>query len=102
MTISGLANRHGRTVADVIAFDAGLSASEPEAADDAVSTAIIGVFTKTVAMVGWSERQLVAAGRAIPAYAAKCPAVLNALKSPAARRIWHAVLSPTPGIDVKT
>lgn len=39
---------------------------------------------------------------AIPAYAAKWPADWNALKSPAIRRIWDAVATPTPGIDVKT
>ncbi|WP_397545135.1 FAD-dependent oxidoreductase [Salinibacterium sp.] len=57
VTMAGLANRHGRAVADAIA-------GQPAAAIPALGTAIIGVFDKTVAVVGWSEKKLVAAGRA--------------------------------------
>lgn len=57
VTMAGLANRHGRIAADAIC---GVGhASEP-----ALGTAIVGVFDLTVAMVGWSERRLRAAGRA--------------------------------------
>lgn len=57
VTMAGLANRHGRAAADSIA---GLD--EPVAA--ALGTAIIAVFDKTVATVGWSERKATAAGLA--------------------------------------
>lgn len=57
VTMAGLANRHGRIAADAIC---GLALpSEP-----ALGTAIVGVFDLTVAMVGWSEKRLRAAGRA--------------------------------------
>ncbi|MBB3157457.1 NADPH-dependent 2,4-dienoyl-CoA reductase/sulfur reductase-like enzyme/rhodanese-related sulfurtransferase [Microbacterium proteolyticum] len=58
VTMAGLANRHGRAVADDIA---GL---EPSAARPALGTAVLGLFGATVAFVGWSERRLVADGRA--------------------------------------
>lgn len=64
VTMAGLANRHGRTAADVIAFEAGLIDEQPAGAADAVGTAIVGVFGLAVAMVGWSEGRLVEAGRA--------------------------------------
>jgi NADPH-dependent 2,4-dienoyl-CoA reductase/sulfur reductase-like enzyme/rhodanese-related sulfurtransferase len=57
VTMAGLANRHGRAAADAIA-------GHPEPAWPAFGTAIVGVFDVTVAMVGWSEKRLVAAGRA--------------------------------------
>lgn len=56
VTMAGLANRHGRGVADAIAGRA--HPSRP-----ALGTAIIAVFSKTVATVGWSETRLRAAGR---------------------------------------
>ena len=56
VTMAGLANRHGRAAADSIA-------GRPDAAEPAVGTGIVGVFDLTVAMVGWNERRLVAAGR---------------------------------------
>ncbi len=56
ITMAGLANRHGRTAADAIA-----GIAEPTA--PSLGTAIVGVFGLTVAMVGWSEARLVAAGR---------------------------------------
>ncbi|MFC5929287.1 CoA-disulfide reductase [Cryobacterium melibiosiphilum] len=57
VTMAGLANRHGRAAADTIA-------GRPDAAEPAVGTGIVGVFDLTVAMVGWNEQRLVAAGRA--------------------------------------
>jgi NADPH-dependent 2,4-dienoyl-CoA reductase/sulfur reductase-like enzyme/rhodanese-related sulfurtransferase len=57
VTMAGLANRHGRAAADSIA-----GMPTPSAA--ALGTAIVGLFDLTIAMVGWSERRLVAAGRA--------------------------------------
>jgi NADPH-dependent 2,4-dienoyl-CoA reductase/sulfur reductase-like enzyme/rhodanese-related sulfurtransferase len=56
VTMAGLANRHGRAAADAIA-------GRPELAWPALGTSIVGVFDLTVAMVGWSEKRLVAAGR---------------------------------------
>jgi len=57
VTMAGLANRHGRSVADVIA-------GRDERNTPALGTAIVKVFDTVAAKVGWSERQLVAAGRA--------------------------------------
>ncbi|WP_105033764.1 FAD-dependent oxidoreductase [Cryobacterium aureum] len=57
VTMAGLANRHGRSVADSIA-------GTPEQATPALGTGILGIFGLTVAVVGWSEKRLVAAGRA--------------------------------------
>jgi NADPH-dependent 2,4-dienoyl-CoA reductase/sulfur reductase-like enzyme/rhodanese-related sulfurtransferase len=56
VTMAGLANRHGRTTADVIAGHGGHNTP-------ALGTAIVKVFDLVVAKVGWSERQLVDAGR---------------------------------------
>jgi NADPH-dependent 2,4-dienoyl-CoA reductase/sulfur reductase-like enzyme len=56
VTMAGLANRHGRAAADAIA-------GHPESAWPALGTSIVGVFTLTVEMVGWSEKRLIAAGR---------------------------------------
>lgn len=57
VTMAGLANRHGRAAADAIA-------GYPEPAWPALGTSIVGVFDLTVAMVGWSEKRLLAVGRA--------------------------------------
>ena len=57
VTMAGLANRHGRSVADSIAGNA-------EQAAPALGTGIVGIFGLTVALVGWNEKRLVAAGRA--------------------------------------
>lgn len=57
VTMAGLANRHGRAAADAIA-------GRPHPSRPALGTSIIGVFSKTVATVGWSETRLRAAGRA--------------------------------------
>ncbi|SEM67892.1 FAD-dependent oxidoreductase [Cryobacterium luteum] len=56
VTMAGLANRHGRSVADSIA-------GTPEQAAPALGTGILGIFGLTVALVGWNEKRLVAAGR---------------------------------------
>lgn len=57
IAMAGLANRHGRSVADVIA-------GRDEQNTRALGTAIVKVFDAVAAKVGWSERQLEAAGRA--------------------------------------
>lgn len=56
VTMAGLANRHGRSVADVIA-------GRDEHNAPALGTAIVKVFDTVAAKVGWSERQLASAGR---------------------------------------
>jgi NADPH-dependent 2,4-dienoyl-CoA reductase/sulfur reductase-like enzyme/rhodanese-related sulfurtransferase len=56
--LAGLANRHGRLAADVIA-------GRPHTAVPAFGTAVIGVFGLTAAVVGRSERELRAEGRDI-------------------------------------
>lgn len=56
VALAGLANRHGRAVADAIAGTA-------EDAAPALGTAIVQVFDLAVGTLGWTERRLVAAGR---------------------------------------
>jgi len=56
VTMAGLANRHGRSVADSIA-------GTPEQAAPALGTGIVGIFGLTVAMVGWSEKRLIETAR---------------------------------------
>ncbi|WP_101847641.1 FAD-dependent oxidoreductase [Zhihengliuella sp. ISTPL4] len=56
VTMAGLANRHGRMVADVIA-------GREESARPALGTGIVQVFGLAAAKTGWSEKQLRAAGR---------------------------------------
>jgi NADPH-dependent 2,4-dienoyl-CoA reductase/sulfur reductase-like enzyme/rhodanese-related sulfurtransferase len=56
IAMAGLANRHGRASADSIA-------GIPASAAPAFGAAIVGVFGITVAMVGWSEKRLVAEER---------------------------------------
>jgi NADPH-dependent 2,4-dienoyl-CoA reductase/sulfur reductase-like enzyme/rhodanese-related sulfurtransferase len=55
VTMAGLANRHGRTAADVIA-------GRIERATPALGTAIVKVFDLVAAKVGWGEKQLRTAG----------------------------------------
>ncbi|MFK4729400.1 FAD-dependent oxidoreductase [Agromyces mediolanus] len=57
VAMAGLANRHGRTAADVIA-------GREEGNSPALGTAIVRVFGLSAASVGWSERRLRRAGRA--------------------------------------
>ncbi|WP_149084267.1 MULTISPECIES: FAD-dependent oxidoreductase [Microbacterium] len=56
VTMAGLANRHGRMVADVIA-------GREEWARPALGTGIVQVFGLAAAKTGWSEKQLRDAGR---------------------------------------
>lgn len=56
ITMAGLANRHGRMVADVIA-------GRTESVRGALGTGIVKVFGLVAAKTGWSERQLRAAHR---------------------------------------
>ncbi|WP_406250260.1 FAD-dependent oxidoreductase [Microbacterium sp. M] len=56
VTMAGLANRHGRMVADVIA-------GRDVTARPALGTGVVGVFDLVAAKVGWSEKALRAAGR---------------------------------------
>jgi NADPH-dependent 2,4-dienoyl-CoA reductase/sulfur reductase-like enzyme/rhodanese-related sulfurtransferase len=58
VTMAGLANRHGRAVADVIAGEVALGAAP------ALGAGIVGVLGLTIATVGWSEKRLSKAGRA--------------------------------------
>lgn len=57
VTMAGLANRHGRSVADAIGGEPG------DAAVGALGTGIVKIFDTVVAMVGWNEKRLVHAGR---------------------------------------
>ncbi|MBC9935666.1 FAD-dependent oxidoreductase [Leucobacter sp. cx-87] len=57
VTLAGLANRHGRAAADTIA---GMETT----AAPALGTSVIGLFGLVAASTGWSERRLIAAGRA--------------------------------------
>jgi len=57
ITMAGLANRHGRMVADVVA-------GRSESTRPGLGTGIVSVFGVAAAKVGWSERQLLAEGRA--------------------------------------
>lgn len=56
VTMAGLANRHGRMVADLLA-------GRSETARPALGTGIVRVFGVAAGKTGWSERQLRAAGR---------------------------------------
>ncbi|WP_434810855.1 FAD-dependent oxidoreductase [Microbacterium sp. bgisy189] len=55
IAMAGLANRHGRTVADIIA-------GRDERNTPALGTSIVAVLGMVAAKTGWSEQQLVAAG----------------------------------------
>ena len=55
---TGLANRHGRLVADVIAGRA-------VAAKPVMGTAIVGAFGIVAASTGWTEKRAIAAGRKV-------------------------------------
>ena len=56
VALAGLANRHGRAIADVIA-------GTPEDTAPALGTAIVQVFGLAVGTLGWTERRLLASGR---------------------------------------
>ena len=56
--LAGLANRHGRLVADAIA-------GAPIVVRDALGSAVVGVLDLTIAVTGWNEKRLRDAGREI-------------------------------------
>ncbi|MGH1525582.1 FAD-dependent oxidoreductase [Leifsonia sp. L25] len=103
VTMAGLANRHGRSVADVIA-------GHDERNTPALGTAIVKVFETVAAKVGWSERQLVTAGRehrvihTHPAshatyYPGAQPMSMKLLVDPATDAILGAQLVGGEGVD---
>lgn len=106
ITMAGLANRHGRAVADAIA-----EPSERESHPaPALGTGIVGVLGLTVATVGWSEKRLRTAGRAHavvhthPAshagyYPGAAPMALKLLIDPDDDRILGAQIVGRDGID---
>lgn len=104
VTMAGLANRHGRAIADDIA---GL---EPADARPALGTAVLGLFGTTIAFVGWSERRLRAQGRAHrvihthPAshatyYPGAQSMAMKLLVDPASDRILGAQIVGGDGVD---
>ncbi|WP_371201794.1 FAD-dependent oxidoreductase [Microbacterium sp. BWT-B31] len=103
VTMAGLANRHGRMVADVIAGRAA-------AAAPALGTGIVKVFDLAAAKVGWSERRLRAAGRDFYAvhvhpgsHAGYYPGAeafsMKLLADPASDRILGAQIVGRDGVD---
>lgn len=58
VALAGLANRHGRLVADVIS-------GKEITVRDALGTAVVGLMGMTIAATGWNEKLLRAAGRDI-------------------------------------
>ncbi len=58
VALAGLANRHGRLVADAIS-------GKTITVRDALGTAVVGVMGLTIAATGWSEKLLRARGREI-------------------------------------
>ncbi len=58
VALAGLANRHGRLVADAIA-------GKTIRVRDAVGTAVVGLMGLTIAATGWNEKLLRATGREI-------------------------------------
>ncbi len=63
LPLAGLANRHGRAVADTIAGLGSSVAATPS--PRALGTAIVGFRGLTAASTGWNERDLTAQGRAV-------------------------------------
>ncbi|MFH8249511.1 FAD-dependent oxidoreductase [Microbacterium sp. B2969] len=103
VAMAGLANRHGRMVADVIAGRA-------DAARPAVATGIVSVFGIAAAKVGWSEKQLQAAGQAYYAvhvhpgshagyYPGAQALAMKLLADPAFDRILGAQIVGRQGVD---
>ncbi|MGN7797718.1 FAD-dependent oxidoreductase [Leifsonia sp. 22587] len=103
VTMAGLANRHGRSVADVIA-------GHDEPNTPALGTAIVKVFDTVAAKVGWSERQLVSAGREhrvihthptshATYYPGAQPMSMKLLVDPATDRILGAQIVGGEGVD---
>ncbi|MDN4613144.1 FAD-dependent oxidoreductase [Leifsonia sp. F6_8S_P_1B] len=103
VTMAGLANRHGRSVADVIA-------GHEERNTPALGTAIVKVFDTVAAKVGWSERQLLSAGREhrvihthptshATYYPGAQPMSMKLLVDPATDRILGAQIVGGEGVD---
>ncbi|MEV8170468.1 FAD-dependent oxidoreductase [Microbacterium sp. NPDC077486] len=103
VTMAGLANRHGRMVADVIA-------GREESARPALGTGIVQVFGLAAAKTGWSEKQLRAAGRDFYAvhvhpasHAGYYPGAetlsMKLLADPATDRILGAQIVGRDGVD---
>ncbi|WP_164234120.1 FAD-dependent oxidoreductase [Microbacterium hydrocarbonoxydans] len=103
ITMAGLANRHGRLIADVIAGRA-------ESARPAIGTGIVEVFGLAAAKTGWSEKQLRAAGRDFYAvhvhpgsHAGYFPGAqtvsIKLLADPASDRILGAQVIGRDGVD---
>lgn len=103
VTMAGLANRHGRMVADVIA-------GREESARPALGTGIVQVFGLAAAKTGWSEKQLRAAGREFFAvhvhpgsHAGYYPGAetlsMKLLADPATDRILGAQIVGRDGVD---
>ncbi|MDJ0335493.1 FAD-dependent oxidoreductase [Salinibacterium sp. G-O1] len=103
VALAGLANRHGRAVADAIAGTA-------EDTVPALGTSIIGVFGVTAASTGWTETRLVASGRphrvihVHPAshatyYPGGSPLAIKLLVDPATDLILGAQVVGRDGVD---
>lgn len=103
VTMAGLANRHGRSVADAIA-------GRDVTARPALGTGIVGVFGLAAAKVGWSEKALIAAS--VPHYVVHVhpashagyypgaePLALKLLVDPDSDRILGAQIVGRDGVD---
>ncbi|KRE21252.1 FAD-dependent oxidoreductase [Agromyces sp. Soil535] len=101
--LAGLANRHGRAVADTIA-------GRPVASVPALGTAIIDVLGLTAASTGWSEERAAARGRAVRVihthplshagyYPGAAPMSLKLVVDAASDRILGAQAVGTDGVD---
>ncbi len=101
--LANTANRQGRLVADAIA-------GRPVTMDGRLGTAIVQVFDLTVAVTGWNEKRLRAAGRAYQAihthpsshagyYPGAQPMALKLLFDPADQRILGAQAVGGAGVD---
>lgn len=104
VTMAGLANRHGRAVADAIC---GLTT---RGASSALGTSVVAVLGLTVATVGWNERRLAAAGRAYRAvhthplshagyFPGAAPMAIKLLVDPADDALLGAQVVGTDGVD---
>lgn len=97
------ANRQGRLVADLIA-------GRSDYARRSLGTAVVGVFSRTAAIVGWNEKRLRAAGRSYRAihthpvshagyYPGAEPMALKLLIEPGTDRILGAQAVGSAGVD---
>jgi len=101
--LANIANRHGRLVADHIA-------GREVRPRTTIGTAIVKVFGLTVAVTGWSEKRLAAAGREFVAvhthpsshagyYPGAVPMALKILVDPSTGRVLGAQAVGTEGVD---